>query len=401
MLIELHILQNHAPANLNRDDTGSPKDCMFGGVRRGRISSQCLKRSIRRSDMFREGFNAENLATRTRRLPRLVRDRLLERGISQELADAAMKKATGFGTDKGKEQDQPHTAQTMFLTEADINAITDVMEKAIHDHDDDLKKFKKAKTAELQKDAELAGYRPLTTDIALFGRMTTSPAFRDAQASCQVAHALSTHRVDHEFDYYTAMDDLLRSEEVEEDPGADMIGDVEYNSATYYKYLNVNPRALAENLTGRLAYRRQEIDEEDIKRALELTREAVRRLIQAAVLVTPTGKQNSFASHTPPALVFVEVRPNRTPISYANAFVKPVRATGKVDLVSASVEAFKQHVAAISEGFNLEATSRLWLAPGSAVDPLEGADVVSNLNELLARVDEALASAAAGGRLHG
>lgn len=43
MFVEIHILQNFAPSNLDRDDTGMPKDCEFGGYRRTRISSQCFK----------------------------------------------------------------------------------------------------------------------------------------------------------------------------------------------------------------------------------------------------------------------------------------------------------------------------------------------------------------------
>src|SRR6266545_2919488 len=68
MLIELHLLQNFAPSNLNRDDTGSPKDCEFGGFRRARISSQCIKRAIR--DCFREQALVpdEDLSVRTKRL---------------------------------------------------------------------------------------------------------------------------------------------------------------------------------------------------------------------------------------------------------------------------------------------------------------------------------------------
>ena len=45
--IEFHVIQSFPPANLNRDDTNMPKDCEFGGVRRARISSQCIKRAIR------------------------------------------------------------------------------------------------------------------------------------------------------------------------------------------------------------------------------------------------------------------------------------------------------------------------------------------------------------------
>lgn len=61
MLIQFHLLQNYAPSNLNRDDTGSPKDAVFGGVARGRISSQCLKRSMRRSPIFEDAFKGEGL----------------------------------------------------------------------------------------------------------------------------------------------------------------------------------------------------------------------------------------------------------------------------------------------------------------------------------------------------
>jgi len=42
-IVEIHVLQNFAPSNLNRDDTGAPKDALFGGTRRARISSQCAK----------------------------------------------------------------------------------------------------------------------------------------------------------------------------------------------------------------------------------------------------------------------------------------------------------------------------------------------------------------------
>jgi CRISPR system Cascade subunit CasC len=85
MLIQFHILQNYAPSNLNRDDTGAPKDAMFGGYRRGRISSQCLKRSIRRSEAFKEAFEKDGkLGIRTRQLPDLLRKELEVLGVSPD-----------------------------------------------------------------------------------------------------------------------------------------------------------------------------------------------------------------------------------------------------------------------------------------------------------------------------
>ncbi|HPP76586.1 MAG TPA: type I-E CRISPR-associated protein Cas7/Cse4/CasC, partial [Armatimonadota bacterium] len=329
MLIEIHILQNHTPSNLNRDDTGSPKECIFGGVKRARISSQCLKRSIRRSEVFTSRLEGK-LANRTRRLPELVREKLLEAGLDPEMADIAARKASGFGTSEGKEQPKDkndgtyQTAQTMFLTPADIDAITEVMLDAAKKAGS-AAKFDKVSAKDLQSDATLKGYRPISVDVALFGRMITSGAFRNVEACAQVAHAISTHRVDHEFDYFTAVDDLQGLSKDDEDTGADMIGDVEFNSACYYKYFSIDVDGLIANLTGQSAYR-QGITEEEVKAAREVTAETIEALLKASVLTTPTGKQNTFAAHQLPAAVLVEVRPYATPVSYANAFVKPVFA---------------------------------------------------------------------------
>src|SRR5215211_759064 len=86
MLLELHLLQNFAPSNLNRDDTGQPKDCEFGGYRRARISSQCLKRAVRTHFKERALLPPERLAVRTKRLVDYVADRLAEQGKDVNLA---------------------------------------------------------------------------------------------------------------------------------------------------------------------------------------------------------------------------------------------------------------------------------------------------------------------------
>ena len=84
MLYEIHMIKNFPPTNLNRDDMGSPKTCIFGGVTRGRYSSQCLKRAWRKSDVFCNWFNEGELGIRTRLLPELVAERLIEMGETQE-----------------------------------------------------------------------------------------------------------------------------------------------------------------------------------------------------------------------------------------------------------------------------------------------------------------------------
>lgn len=387
MLIEMHMLQNHSPSNLNRDDTGSPKSCVFGDFKRARISSQCLKRAIRRSEIFQKELEG-HLAVRTRRLPELVRDRLLQAGLSPEMAEIAAVKASGFGTKDGKErggEGKPQTtfdtAQTMFLTEWDIQAVTEVLLQAAKEAGTP-EKFKALKAGDLQSSAQLRGYRPITVDIALFGRMTTSEAFRDAEAAAQVAHAISTHKVDADFDYFTAVDDLQGSSEVEEDAGADMIGDVEFNSACYYKYFAIDLDGLTANLTGE-SRGNKDISDEDKEQAKALAIHTIDALIRAAVMVTPTGKQNSFAAHQLPSLLLIEVRPHRTPVNYANAFVKPATGKGPHDLVVDSLQKLKAHVEAITRGFDLQTEARWLLAPEYPEYEMAGVKRVHQLNTLL------------------
>ncbi len=388
MLIEVHMLQNHVPSNLNRDDTGSPKEAVFGGYKRARISSQCLKRSIRRSEVFEDQL-AGLLATRTRSLPELVKRRLILAGISEEMAEVGAQKASGFGTEEGKEQ-KPNksgyyrTAQTMFLSEADIQAISDVIAAAAREAKD-KKSFEKVSAKDLQKNAMDKGFRPISVDVALFGRMVTSEAFVNVEASSQFAHAISTHKIDHEFDYYTAVDDLERAADDEAGGGADMIGDVEFNSACYYKYFNIHIEGLVDNLTGKAFKRSASADDE--KNARELAGKAVRALIEAACRVTPSGKQNSFAAHQPSSLVWVEIRDKNLPVSYANAFCIPVNPKGKDGLEIESANALKEECEKLTKMYGLEARKRLLLAKSSNVKIL---DISSskNLKVLLDELEE-------------
>jgi CRISPR system Cascade subunit CasC len=383
MLVEVHILQNHAPSNLNRDDTGSPKEAVFGGHKRARISSQCLKRSIRRSDVFQKALEGL-LATRTRSLPERVREKLLAAGLSEELAEIGAQKASGFGTDEGKEQKPNNsghyrTAQTMFLTEADVQAVADVIAAAAIQAKDKAA-FEKAAAKELQKQAEDKGYRPITADLALFGRMVTSEAFVNVEASSQFAHAISTHKVDHEFDYFTAVDDLERAADDDAGAGADMIGDVEFNSACYYKYFNVHVEGLVENLTGK-AFGRA-VSASDEQAARETGAKAVRALLEAACRVTPSGKQNSFAAHQCPSLVWVEVRDSNLPVSYANAFSNPVNPRAAAGLEAESARALAEECEALTRMYGLESRRRLMLSRDQHVSIL-GVKPSDSLGSLL------------------
>lgn len=372
MLIEVHMLQNHAPSNLNRDDTGSPKEAVFGGYKRARISSQCLKRSIRRSTIFGEQLEGF-LATRTRSLPELVRDHLIKAGINKDMAEIGARKASGFGNVEGKEQKANEsgyyrTAQTMFLTDSDVKVIGDEIEAAARESKD-VKSFEKIAAKDLQKRAEDTGARPMSVDIALFGRMVTSEAFLDIEASSQFAHAISTHKIDHEFDYFTAVDDLERAADDEAGGGADMIGDIEFNSACYYKYFNIHVEGLVDNLTGK-AFKKS-VTAEDERNARETAAKAVRALIEAACRVTPSGKQNSFAAHQLPSLVWVEIRDKNLPVSYTNAFCIPVNPKAQGGLEMESARMLKKECETLTKRFDLKASKRFLLAKNDDIEILD------------------------------
>ena len=387
MLIELHLVQNHAPSNLNRDDTGSPKETFFGGYRRARISSQCLKRSIRQSPLFREELG-EELAVRTRRLPEQVQIHLREEfGCDPEKAKAIAARASGLGSakkkdtaaaevsaaeaeagetpddaappvkkkvvrgGKPKEAKAPsgeETAQLIFMGREEIRGVAKAL---LNIHDRNPGGFATLSASELEAEVAKLRYpdggpknRHLSVDIALFGRMTTSDAFEDVQASMQVAHALSTHRLDHEFDYYTAVDDL---KPLSEDKGAGMIGDVEFNSSCFYKYFALDWTAL--------------LGTDKLAGDVDLGRRAVRALVKAAALTTPTGKQNSFAAHNLPDLIIVECKPKKIPVSYANSFVQPANPRGEHDLVDVSLKKLFEYMARLDEAYGID-TKRYWLS---------------------------------------
>lgn len=345
-LIEIHVLQNFAPSNLNRDDTGAPKDAFFGGTRRGRVSSQCDKRAVRQlfADKVREGvFSADELAVRTKRVYQAVADALDGR---RDAAEARAKAETALSYVKiSKAKDADKTQYLLFLGKREIAALAD----AIHQHwdviveaeaeqaDDGSKKKKSKKDAagaapkEVKDRIEAIFDGGKAVDVALFGRMLADMPEKNQHAACQVAHAISTHAVEREFDFYTAVDDL----KPEDTAGADMMGTVEFNSACYYRYAVVDWEKLVANLQG----------------DADLATRGLRVFLQGFVLAEPTGKQNSFAAHNPPEFVAVSVCHDAAPRNLANAFETAIRAKPGESLTRKSAEALVEKAGVLSKAY--------------------------------------------------
>lgn len=290
--IQLHLLTAYPPSNLNRDDLGRPKTAIVGGTERLRISSQSLKRAWRTSEGF-ESALAGFKGTRTKRLGEKVNAFLLEKDVEEENAkNWSSKIAEVFG--KVKKEKPLEIEQLAHISPSEWEAVMSLAEILAQEQ-------REPESNEL----DLLRTTPKAVDIALFGRMLASkPAF-NVEASAQVAHAISVNPVKIEDDFFTAVDDLNTHEE---DAGAGHMGDAGFGSGIFYQYICINRDLLVQNLQG---------DE-------ELALKAIAALTEAASKVSPTGKQNSFASRAYTSYLMAE-KGTQQPRSLSVAFLKAVR----------------------------------------------------------------------------
>lgn len=331
MLIEVHTLTSHAPANLNRDDLGRPKSALFGGHQRGRVSSQSVKKSIRSSSYLQSELK-DRTSTRSRILPeRIFNDLKAEMNLDGETEKRLRAACEAFtnviGKPAGTKENEPlNTKQLVFLTPKEIANAKKQIRQLV---ESDEKLTKTALTTWTSGAAEAIGLHENPgdgIDMALFGRMTTdkAQAFAAVDAAMQVAHAITVHVATPEVDWFSAVDDLTREEG---GTGGGHLGETEFNSGVYYKYFSCNYPLLVKNMRG---------DEKSAAQSLTA-------LLKAACLVTPSGKQNSFASHSPADTVLLIVRDENVPVSLANAFETPVQKNGEGYLPPAREKLLKQY----------------------------------------------------------
>lgn len=360
-LIEIHVLQNFAPSNLNRDDTGAPKDALFGGVRRARISSQCLKRSTRQ--YFKEMIENQQLkdnevAARTKRFIDEIVKELVAKGKPEEeafeKARSALKGIKLTIKNDGKSEyllflgkkEIADLSQTIFANwdKIKIELESGVSEKKGKGKKDAAKSF----DPDLKKALETALNGGKAIDIALFGRMLADMPEKSQNAACQVAHAISTHVVDREFDFYTAVDDL----KPEDSAGADMMGTIEFTSACFYRYAVIDWLSLKNNL----------------QKDSELALKGLEVFLRGFVVSEPTGKQNSFAAHNPPEFVAITVSRDAAPRNLANAFESPIRYEKDRTLTSLSAERLVQKAKILNEAYPNKAKTLVLNLTGLSID---------------------------------
>lgn len=286
LFLDVHAIQTVPPSNINRDDTGSPKTAQYGGVRRARISSQSWKKAIR--DYFSKRCEQSKVGVRTLKIVEYIAKEILKLDDSLTF-DEASKLANEVLNNAGiKTKKDFKTQAILFLGYVQAQklakaAIEKVSDKAV------LK--------------DILNNNP-AIDISLFGRMVADDPSLNEDASAQVAHSISTHAVQTEFDFYTANDDLSP----EDNAGAGMLGNIEFNSSTLYRYANVAVHELLNQLK----------DKEAVKNTLKL-------FIEAFCNSLPTGKSNTFANQTLPQVLLLTLRNDR-PVNMVSAFEEAVKS---------------------------------------------------------------------------
>lgn len=251
--IEYHILQSFPVTCLNRDDVGAPKTAVIGGSTRARVSSQCWKRQVR---LAMQSFGVE-LGIRTKKVEQLMAEACVAVGASEEQALKC-----GESIAKALSDDT-----LLFISNTEAKAFAEYA----REQEFDAGKLKDKELAKVAKRALNPAVDAL--DIALFGRMVAKAADMNVEAAASFSHAISTHRVSNEVEFFTALDDR------QDEPGSAHMGSLEFNSATYYRYISLDLGQLAQTLG----------EDADLKPAIEAFTKALFVAVPSARQTTQSG----------------------------------------------------------------------------------------------------------------
>jgi CRISPR system Cascade subunit CasC len=309
--LQFHVLTSYPPSNPNRDDLGRPKTAQIGEKLRQRISSQAIKRALRKSEAFERAL-AGQMGDRTQRLGEVIVDHLTKRGVEAKQAQVIARDiAATFGKVEEKGDREKSVAEK---NDKGANDLVRIKQLAFISPDERRAALALAEDAAagkpLPKEKDLAKLllrkADGAVDIAMFGRMLADAAEFNREAAVQVAHAFTTNAIEIEDDYYTAVDDLKTKAE---DAGAGFVGEAGFGAGVYYLYICVDRDQLIANLDSDKA----------------LAARGLRALTEAIATASPTGKINSFANHVRPEFLLVE-RGDAQPRSLASAFTEAVKS---------------------------------------------------------------------------
>ncbi len=269
--IEFHILQSFPVTCLNRDDVGAPKSAVVGGVNRARVSSQCWKRQVR---LAMPEFGVK-LGVRTKKVAALLQSACESVGANEEDATVSAQKMADLLSDD----------TLLFISETEAKAFAEYA----REREFDPAKLKDKELAKVAKKALTPAVDAL--DIALFGRMVAKAADMNVEAAASFAHAISTHKVSNEVEFFTALDDL------QDEPGSAHMGSLEFNSATYYRYISLDLGQLAHTLGA-----------EDQLADGPVMKQAIEAFTKALFVALPNARQTTQSGASPWEFAKVLVR---------------------------------------------------------------------------------------------
>lgn len=350
MFIDIYAIQNVPPCNINRDDTGSPKTAVYGGVPRARVSSQAWKHAMRAE--FQKLLPKESLGVRTKLAAQLIAAKICElRPEAAEDANALAAQvltAAGFTMKEskrvGKEEGSAVTEYLIFIAQTEIDGLAQL---ALTWKDNGLAGSKV--NASMKKEVAEIFHGTQAVDIALFGRMLADAPNFNTDASAQVAHAISVDESVTDYDYFTAMDDCA----ADDNAGAAMLDTVAFNTSTLYRYATVNLDALNAQLGDAAA-----------------SAAGVKAFVEAFVCSMPTGKQNTFANRTLPNAVYVAVR-EKQPVNAVSAFEVPVRAKADNSISYLAAEKLGEKLAEFDDVYGTTPIKAWSVVVGKSVESLE------------------------------
>lgn len=309
--IELHILQSFPVSCLNRDDLNSPKTAVFGGVQRARVSSQCWKRAVRETAKeelpeFFKGMRGRLFIEPMKTALKINAD--LDDAKALEIAKEFGENLAKFDADAEKKTGILRVKTAYFTTQNEISKLAKAYKEK-----GEVKKAIKELAPEDLKDA---------ADISLFGRMVASDHTLTIEGAAMFSHALSTHKVENEIDYFSAMEDWPNA-----DAGAAMTSTLEFNSATYYRFAALNLDMLFDK------------DHLECLNSKE-RKDVVEAFVKATLQAIPVARRNSMNGNVPPSYVLCVIREKGHPIQLINAFEEPIQS--KNGIIKESIKAIEK-----------------------------------------------------------
>ena len=388
-IIGIHMLTAYPPSNPNRDEDGQPKTAVVGGVKRQRISSQCIKRTWRMSEIMK-GIEV-NFSTRTRSIGARAEEKMIDGGVSPKLARTyATYIAEAYGSLNKKIKGPPENSEMVVLGHEEVAIVDAIVDAIINPQrnentdaveavnllislekkpppkgkaqnitetevgeSNDESEDKKPKEKRVARLNELLQRSTTSTDVAMFGRMRASTPKLSVDASIYVSHPLTTGKAVIDGDFWTSVDDLNESS----DTGAGGMGDVEFGSGTFYTYVEVNLDALAKNLGGNNAN----------------AKDALLKLIDAMAQTSPSGHKTTFNSSVRASYMRIEIGEPSGNL-FCKAFEKPIMGTEE------SIVALKKSAEDEAAVYDLKQT----------VFELTANDREQSLKSTLSKIDSAL-----------